>query len=97
MKFELGEIAVVRTCPSGREWNNLCPLEPGDEVEVKQHHAISLRGDIMDYGVMDTDGALWSCNEHMLRKRRPPEEPAEDEFQEELNHWLNKEKVTCLD
>lgn len=86
MKFEVGEVAVLAVNLM-RTTTMEIAVPKGAEVTIK---AIGHRG--YDYQLESEDGIDKVCDECDLRKRRPPEEPAEDEFQQELKLWLSPAK-----
>ena len=93
MKFKVGEIVILV--------ESLVPIYNGTEVEIKKVGPglpVDKTGEIgvKDYYVTTPDGKEWGADEQYLRKRRPPEEPADEEFQEDLRDWLKKPVVETL-
>jgi hypothetical protein len=93
MKFEVGEIAitVVDLCrTTGDEiWS------AGIEVEVTEQRPSSSIFDA-DYRVKLPNGEAALVMEMDLRKRHPPETPAEDQFQHDLGRWLGWKDRECI-
>ena len=94
MKFKLDEIAIMNSNPNWPDYR----LSFGDEITITGIGPIpgkykSGERHTADYKIIDEYGDQWLCMEHDLRKRRPPEEAAEEEFQEQLRGWLNKERT----
>lgn len=92
-KFEVGEIAY---CVTG--------LNAGYEVEVlaiapfpEYFMGKKVYNDHYDY-ICTCPGnpvrAWQTFRTSHLRKRRPPEQPADEDFQRDLNRWLKRDKVT---
>ena len=91
-KFKVGEIAILVGATNPR-----ATMLNGDEVEIvgigpfedgtwaSDGSGRNLGGP-SDYEVADKLGNCWFCEEASLRKRRPPEEPADEEFQEVLKN-----------
>lgn len=95
-KFEVGEIAIA--CNLEPEWEHV----NGMEVEVLQVGSWEI-GDVVridgnlwrvhekcQYVVRWADDVLGALLESELRKKRPPEQPADDEFQQDLKRWLGQ-------
>lgn len=96
MKFSVGEIAIyIGNGPCSNEDHEVLavgPFVPFETVPLSDAAAFRCP-DAVDYVVRDLDGINWGVDECHLRKRCPPEEPAEDEFQQQLSQWLNREAV----
>ena len=93
MKFKVGEIAILVKNPT---WST-CNLTIGDEVTIKKIGPVKGRNEsglvsYRDYLINDEYGDCWAINESKLRKRRPPEEPAEKWFQDDLRDLLGNRK-----
>ena len=87
MKFKAGEIAEY--CGFKQKYSEcngmqveifaVGPFKRGQRINGKRTEYPC------DYLVTEPDGLVWSVNEKHLRKRRPPEQPADDEF----TSWLS--------
>ena len=91
MKFQVGEIAIVA---DGSPVLFDDAPRPGDEVMIVECGLVlavdprSIFPAFCNYTTEDKHGNRWYTKGKWLRKRRPPHEPAEDEFQQELQQWL---------
>lgn len=91
-KFSVGEIAILVS-------SNI-PNDPeiGFEVEIvatpKPYVWRDQEGLLMDpeHYEIKTQSGLWQCLESALLKRRPPEQPADEDFQQDLNKWLKRDR-----
>ncbi len=98
MKFKVGDIVYMVQCKCGSwpraRWgrdSEVLELGPGLEAQEVDTHVQWLS----DYYIKDLEsGKEWAPDECCLRKRRPPEQPAEKEFQADLKKWL-KPKVAA--
>ena len=90
MKFEVGEIAILVVDMVALETGSSVPR--GTEVEVTGPYlGPGVNGHMFDY-VIDIPNLGPGVVAHSdLRKRRPPETPADDEFQYDLGRWLGWE------
>lgn len=98
MKFEVGEIAVyvdavVDTWLNGRE----CTIEAVGPFEAFQWLSDKLIcEEAADYLVSMSGEGRFLADENHLRKRHPPETPAEDQFQHDLGRWLGWKDRECI-
>ena len=95
MKFSKGEIAIVVEVSHGlaipkygtRPFIECEILDVGPYPDLCRHPLVNgYSPGRSDYVVRMPDGDTWFCIESSLRKRRPPEQPADDQ---EFINWCN--------
>lgn len=92
MKFQVGEIAIYMSENEDCEILVVGPIAPGTDVGGPVHEGYGKCCNDNDYIARFPDGYHWGVLEKDLRKRHPPEEAAEKEWQEDLANML-KPKV----
>lgn len=97
-EFKPGEVAILHLCaprPPGR-LREECPPS-GSECELIKRVACPMDGLGWDclfpgYPNPRAKDGVWWVPEYMLRKRRPPEQPADEDFQRDLDKWLKRDR-----
>lgn len=88
-RFKVGEIAIYEYDPScifhRAETRSEAQIISGCECEIRSTPYFCDRNKSICYSVW-MKGGDWTIEEHCLRKRRPPEQPADEDFRE----WFDK-------
>lgn len=92
-KFSVGEIAIYHGAER-EAWGEVEIIKVGPFYDPEPVGGLPApgHGDFawnVDYIAAWPDGTHWGVDECVLRKRRSPETPADEEFQQDLRRWLN--------
>jgi len=81
MSFKIGDVVIGCNFIKKPDRNGMEGVIIEAGVIDTVHH-ITWEPSIADYGVEWSDGEIFYCKKRNLRKKQPPEQPAESDFQE---------------
>lgn len=99
-EFKVGEIAVYVNNSGITVYESrpgIISEHDGQECEIISGLiVIHPEFDALGYRVKFSDGVILRLASRHLRKRKPPEQPADEDFQRDLDRWLKRDREVVV-